>query len=140
MKEQINIENHGLKCDEPTCDYVYAFVEGDTYEKYVNAPCPKCGSNLLTQEDCDTMMEVLALIEMANSPDFVAPILPMELQELVDQLEDPEKKAKMKIDFVDGLPVMSSDDAEIQGIIDAIDAYYKSDQEPVAHIDSLENK
>lgn len=129
QQQLIDVENHGLKCDAAECDYTYAFKEGDTYEKFLNAPCPECGSNLLTQEDYETMMEVFALIELANSPDFVAPILPMEIQELVDQLEDPEKKAKLKVDFVDGIPVMSSDDAEVQGIIDAIEAYYQPNKE-----------
>lgn len=132
---EIEIEQQGLKCDAAGCDYTYVFNKVDTYEKYLNAPCPKCGANLLTQEDYDTMMSFLDLVESTNSPNFVAPVFPDEIQALVDQLSDPDKKAKLKMEFVDGLPVMTSDDPEVQGIIDALDKFQK---ELIAKTDNLE--
>lgn len=139
-QETIDLQQQGLKCDTPTCDYTYIFGPDDTYTKWLNAPCPKCGSNLLTQEDHDTMVEILALIDMANSPDFEAPALPQEIQELVDQLEQPDMKVKLRIEFVDGVPTMTSDDEEVQSIIEEIEAYYRGELEVIQHLDNLEKE
>lgn len=139
-KEQIEVQQQGLKCDATDCDYTYVFNETDTYTAYLNKPCPECGANLLTQEDHDTMMQIMALMEYANSPEFVAPVLPQEIQHLVDQLEEPDKKVKLKMEFVDGIPVMTSDDEEVQNIIDEINDYYASEAEMIAHIDKLEKE
>jgi len=50
MKEKIK----GIKCDNPDCDFVDDSVTWDDYDKtvseWLNRPCPKCGTNLLTQE------------------------------------------------------------------------------------------
>jgi len=40
----------GLKCDNPFCDWEDMSIEYKDYELYVNAACPKCGENLLTEE------------------------------------------------------------------------------------------
>lgn len=41
----------GLQCDAPTCDWSDMTIPFEDYEKHVNAPCPKCGSNILTERD-----------------------------------------------------------------------------------------
>jgi hypothetical protein len=41
----------GIKCDNPKCDFVDKSVTSDDYELWLNKPCPKCGENLLTEDD-----------------------------------------------------------------------------------------
>ena len=48
MKMDFNIS--GLKCDNPSCDYVNPDIPFEQYEQYVNCPCPKCGQSLLTPQ------------------------------------------------------------------------------------------
>lgn len=45
------IKYKGIKCDNPECDYQDSEVSANDYIKYVNKPCPKCGSILLTEND-----------------------------------------------------------------------------------------
>lgn len=44
---QMNVS--GLKCDNPNCDYRDSSIKYEDYSKYVDMPCPKCGTNLLTR-------------------------------------------------------------------------------------------
>ena len=55
----------GIKCDNETCDY--SDMEAEFIpDKYLNAPCPKCGSNLFTQADYDAIKAQVKLVEMVN--------------------------------------------------------------------------
>lgn len=42
-----------IVCDNPKCDYEipYSEEEEKVIHKYINMPCPKCGENLLTEQD-----------------------------------------------------------------------------------------
>jgi len=51
------IEIKGLRCDNPKCDYVNDDILFENY--VVGQPCPKCGDNLLTQEDYDLCKQAL---------------------------------------------------------------------------------
>jgi hypothetical protein len=45
-----------IVCDNPNCDHKIKHETGDYHvetKNYINAPCPKCGENLLTQQDYD---------------------------------------------------------------------------------------
>ncbi len=59
------VDISGLKCDNTNCDF-----EDDTpledYKKSIGKPCPKCGDNLLTQEDYDKTMEIIDSMEILN--------------------------------------------------------------------------
>ena len=63
MKTEIS----GIKCDNPECDYEAMENESNSYEeiiqKFLNVPCPKCGTPLLVQEDIDARTTLLNLIE-----------------------------------------------------------------------------
>jgi len=65
----------GIKCD--ACDYRDDSITWDDFDKttreWLNKPCPKCGANLLTQEDVDStrrLIFVMSEIEtlMAETP------------------------------------------------------------------------
>ncbi|EGT5649376.1 hypothetical protein [Clostridium botulinum] len=70
MKQAIELNIKGIKCDNPNCDYKNDKVEFKDYEKWLNKSCPKCGSNLLTKEDLETTK---SLINMANILNRVLP-------------------------------------------------------------------
>ena len=38
----------------------------EDYKDWLNKPCPKCGMNLLTQEDYDNVMMLMSLINSMN--------------------------------------------------------------------------
>lgn len=66
--ENVTITDHGgIVCDNPTCDYKDPAAGFDTFHEYLNKPCPKCGENLLTQEDYDNAMLVYKSIQYVNS-------------------------------------------------------------------------
>jgi hypothetical protein len=50
MKNE-NFDMAGIKCDNVHCGYRDDSVLSKDYKDYVDKPCPKCGSNLLTQKD-----------------------------------------------------------------------------------------
>ncbi len=59
------MEVKGLKCDNPDCGYQDTTVLREEYERYINYPCPKCGSPILTQADYDAL---LTIEKIENNP------------------------------------------------------------------------
>jgi len=57
----------GIKCDNPKCDYAEENVKPEDYKEWLNKPCPKCGSNLLTQADYDNVQMLLNIVDKFNS-------------------------------------------------------------------------
>lgn len=41
---------HGMKCDNPNCDWQDMSINFEDYAEYVNKPCPVCGENLFTEK------------------------------------------------------------------------------------------
>lgn len=59
-----------IVCDNPKCDYVIE-NEDRIYPnpeaiKYLNMPCPKCGDNLLTENDYKTGMQTMKVVNWLN--------------------------------------------------------------------------
>lgn len=67
---KFDVEISGLKCDNPSCDYVDPTIHVEDYEKYVNAPCPKCGANLLTEQDYQIVQKMLKLQKLFSKIPF----------------------------------------------------------------------
>lgn len=61
---ELNI--YGLKCDNPSCDYQDNSIQLEQYKDYINYPCPKCSSPLLTQADYDTTMTIIQSVKLAE--------------------------------------------------------------------------
>ncbi len=142
MDNSIQMVNHGVKCDTKDCDFTVQFTEFEQYEGYVNKPCPKCGANLLTEEDYEIVSTFHRLSndeEYAKefNEQYALPQLPKEIADMIAQLEDPEAKAHVRIEFVDGVPKMTSEDPKIQEIIDAVEAYLQVQKDIVGHLNSL---
>lgn len=87
MKNAIEINVGGIKCDNQSCDYMDKSVKYEDYADWVNKPCPKCGSNLLTQADLDSLNQLLGLANAINSK--IGPVQ--------DDLQ-PVTKADLKMD------------------------------------------
>ena len=86
-----NVELHcnGIKCDH--CDYKDNSVKVEDYKDWLNKPCPKCGENLLTQEDYNN---ALYLIEATNLINEIPPDSLKNLQsKTTDELSDMLTKA-----------------------------------------------
>lgn len=49
--KNIELTESGLKCDNPQCDWEDKTIPHTEYEKYIDVSCPKCGENILTEED-----------------------------------------------------------------------------------------
>ena len=68
MKD-LNIEytEGGLKCDNPKCDREDNTITFSNYTEWVNKPCPKCGENVLTEEDFKRAEILRSSIDIVNS-------------------------------------------------------------------------
>ena len=75
----------GIKCDAEGCDYEERDIDwGNTAEsilakndELLNAPCPKCGANLLTPEDHASVKMMVALApEISELEEELKKILP----------------------------------------------------------------
>ena len=64
MEKALELNIKGIKCD--VCDYKAEDVKVEDYSEWLNKPCPKCGANLLTQEDFDTTMMLLSMVNHLN--------------------------------------------------------------------------
>ena len=56
----------GIKCDNPNCTYENKDVCFKDYKKWLNKPCPLCGSNLLTQNDFNTVRTLVKIVKIIN--------------------------------------------------------------------------
>ncbi len=66
----------GIKCDAKHCSYSDTTVVWEDAELYVNAPCPKCGSNLFTEKDYNALKTLVWLekyIGWIRLPSFSPP-------------------------------------------------------------------
>jgi len=66
MENALDLSIHGIKCDNIDCDFVDMEVKVEDYDKWLNKPCPKCGTNLLTQEDFDNTQLIISLVNTMN--------------------------------------------------------------------------
>jgi hypothetical protein len=85
MKDAIEMNLKGIRCDNPECDYKDMSVEADDFKDWLNKPCPECGANLLTQADYDN---VVGLIELAKLMNQFCP-----------KVSDDEKIVKVKVEM-----------------------------------------
>jgi len=60
----MEIKISGIKCDH--CDYRDDSVQFSDYPKWLNKPCPKCGENLLTQEEYDKCLKYYKTVDILN--------------------------------------------------------------------------
>lgn len=66
MAKAIEVKVYGIKCDAPGCGYRDETVPLGDYEAWIDRPCPKCGSNLLTRGDFETTVRLMHLADLWN--------------------------------------------------------------------------
>ena len=66
MRKVANFKVKGLKCDNPDCDFRDDTINAEDYEKWLNVPCPKCGSNLFTQKDYNALIGMMKIVKFVN--------------------------------------------------------------------------
>lgn len=79
MNTHIEQVGGGLKCDNSSCNWEDPTIKNEELASYVNTPCPKCGENVLTQEDYQNVLHLYTMIGYVNSLSIE------ELDELVKQ-------------------------------------------------------
>ena len=85
MRNALEINVSGIKCDNPNCDFEDMSVKVEDYDKWLNKPCPKCGENLLTDNDYRNIKFLLGMAELANK--------------IYPKIEDKENIAKATINM-----------------------------------------
>jgi len=88
----IEIKSMGcMKCDAPDCDYESSIeVTSLNYLKtQIGALCPKCGNNLLTQEDYKDTEKTFEYIEIMNK------MTPQQIYEFSEAMSKGNEEGKI---------------------------------------------
>jgi ssDNA-binding Zn-finger/Zn-ribbon topoisomerase 1 len=64
MPKAVKLNIKGIKCDH--CNYQEPDVEFKDYDKWLNKPCPKCGENLLTKADLESLKMLVQATNAVN--------------------------------------------------------------------------
>jgi len=83
--EALKINIGGIKCDNKECDFKDMSVLFEDYDKWLNRPCPKCGCNLLTEQDYEVTKTLVELVGAINESPLEVP--------------DDEELVKVTVDF-----------------------------------------
>ena len=65
-EQAMQVQVHGIQCDNEHCDFIDMSVRREDYDQWLNKPCPKCLHILLTQEDLDSIEMMLELADLLN--------------------------------------------------------------------------
>ena len=66
MKQAMTAMIGGIKCDNRECDFMDDSVKVEDYNNWLNRPCPKCGENLLTEEDYNNVQLLMSMVNTIN--------------------------------------------------------------------------
>jgi predicted nucleic-acid-binding Zn-ribbon protein len=62
----VELKIGGIKCDNTDCDYKDMTVSVEDYKDWVDKPCPRCGSNLLTKKDYKATKRLMRFAKVVN--------------------------------------------------------------------------
>lgn len=65
--EHVQLNISGIQCDNENCDYREMDVKLEDYPQWLNKPCPKCGENLLTEDDYNETLDLMKKTELINA-------------------------------------------------------------------------
>lgn len=80
-EKNVELQSGGLKCDNKICDWKDETIPIKDWDKWINAKCPNCGDNLLTLDDYNNAMAVLAMGNLLNE------FTPEELKKMAEGLD-----------------------------------------------------
>ena len=66
MGKLISMNVHGIKCDTLGCGWNDMSVSREDYPYWVEACCPNCGGNLLTEADYRTVQAMERSVNLVN--------------------------------------------------------------------------
>ncbi len=64
--QPVVLKIEGIKCDNPDCDFKDDSVVYEDYKVWLNKPCPKCGTNLLTEADLKAVKKLKKFANIVN--------------------------------------------------------------------------
>jgi len=67
MNKNVEMIEGGLQCDNPSCDWVDKSITFDQMFEWINSPCPKCGENVLTEQDYKNVVDMNNIVNYVNS-------------------------------------------------------------------------
>jgi len=73
MSDKGFLKVEGITCDNPSCDFSDTSISFDEYESWVNTPCPKCGTIVLTDNDFQIFKFLIAAVSIGNKLDSQDP-------------------------------------------------------------------
>lgn len=65
------LNESGIICDNPKCDFEDKSVTEKDLKLHINRECPKCGDNLLTQKDYNHHKTFIKIINFINIIFFI---------------------------------------------------------------------
>jgi hypothetical protein len=66
VMQAINLNIKGIKCDNPECNFRDDSALYKEYSNWLNKPCPRCGTNLLTETDLRTIKIMVLAANILN--------------------------------------------------------------------------
>lgn len=93
----------GLVCDNENCDFEDMSIKQSDYKDWVDKPCPKCGENLLTEEDFINAERMQLAVELMNS------LSEDEINELANSIDIEALKQTEFLKDAGGLELLSSE-------------------------------
>lgn len=110
MRNNIELLQSGLKCDNPSCDWQDRTIPHTEYVNYINSPCPKCAENILTEDDYKMAMYFHSLVDVIND------MSDEEIDAFYNEIENPifpaDKKLKVTVDLHNGVTFNIEEDAD----------------------------
>ena len=69
MEKNIVLNDAKIECITNNCGFMVT-ISPNEYASFLNVGCPKCGKNLLNQEDYDSIQRFMARIKLVNGIDL----------------------------------------------------------------------
>lgn len=122
MKDKIQLIESGLKCDNIECNWENKTIHHKDYFKHIDRECPKCGENILTQQDYNSAMLFHSVVDMVNGMNEVeietfnlegldlSSIISTDDKMLLEQ--NPDKEFKVSVDLHGGIKFNVENSAE----------------------------
>jgi len=67
MDQNVNYVGGGLICDNPNCDWEDTTIKDEDFPNWINKSCPKCGDNVLTENDYNNVLKLNKIVDYINS-------------------------------------------------------------------------
>lgn len=67
MDKNVELIEGGLVCDNKNCDWQDMLISFSEYKEWLNKPCPKCGENVLTEQDLQNAEAMHLAVSLLNN-------------------------------------------------------------------------